>query len=284
MAENYSVYMHTCPNGKRYVGITSVGVEERWNAGRGYKKQVFGRAVSKYKWHNICHEVLLTKLSKSEAVHWERFFIAMFRTEDLRYGYNCDSGGSLGKTVSDETRKKLSFVARKPWKNEDFREKMSALRKGRYHTPEAKKKISKSHIGHSVSEETREKLSKSLKGRVPSMKGKHHTLETKIKISESHKGDKHYRYGREIPDETRRKISASLKGRSRPDDIVSKIKETKRAACGVSVVNLDTSEVFESMTEAAEKYALSKSNLCAVLKGRRKTCGGYRWSFYTEEK
>ena len=29
----YTVYMHTSPSGKRYIGITSTSVEERWRNG-----------------------------------------------------------------------------------------------------------------------------------------------------------------------------------------------------------------------------------------------------------
>lgn len=112
MSGNYSVYMHTSPSGKRYVGVTKNRVKQRWDNGRGYKNQVFGNAVNKYKWQNIRHEILLTGLSKEQAEHWERFFVALFRTESPKYGYNCDSGGGLGKEISLETRLKISNTLR----------------------------------------------------------------------------------------------------------------------------------------------------------------------------
>lgn len=34
--EAYTVYMHTTPNGKRYIGITAQTVERRWQNGYGY--------------------------------------------------------------------------------------------------------------------------------------------------------------------------------------------------------------------------------------------------------
>ena len=34
---NYKVYVHIAPNGKRYYGITKQEVEKRWANGKGYK-------------------------------------------------------------------------------------------------------------------------------------------------------------------------------------------------------------------------------------------------------
>ena len=35
---NYFVYVHSCPNGKKYVGITRQIPKKRWNNGYGYVK------------------------------------------------------------------------------------------------------------------------------------------------------------------------------------------------------------------------------------------------------
>lgn len=35
----YSVYVHTTPNGKRYVGMTSRDLSARWRNGLGYSTQ-----------------------------------------------------------------------------------------------------------------------------------------------------------------------------------------------------------------------------------------------------
>ena len=69
---NYSVYKHTCPSGKVYIGITMQKPEIRWNKGLGYKKQdYFYKAILKYGWDNIKHEVLYKGLSKAEAENME---------------------------------------------------------------------------------------------------------------------------------------------------------------------------------------------------------------------
>lgn len=33
----YTVYMHICPNGKRYIGITGLYPKDRWKNGANYK-------------------------------------------------------------------------------------------------------------------------------------------------------------------------------------------------------------------------------------------------------
>lgn len=90
---NYLVYVHECPNGKRYVGITSNSPERRWGNGSGYSTQLFGKAVKKYGWENIQHSVFASDLSESDAKSLEMDLIRMFQTDDRRYGYNITAGG-----------------------------------------------------------------------------------------------------------------------------------------------------------------------------------------------
>ena len=65
---NYTVYMHVSPSGKRYIGITGQSVERRWGNGTGYKNCIsFNRAIAKYGWDNIKHIILYSGLSKEDA-------------------------------------------------------------------------------------------------------------------------------------------------------------------------------------------------------------------------
>ena len=65
----HCVYMHTNPkNGKRYVGITSIKPEYRWNGGRGYKDNLeFFDDILLYGWNNIEHEIIKDGLTDTEA-------------------------------------------------------------------------------------------------------------------------------------------------------------------------------------------------------------------------
>ena len=68
----YCVYKHTTPSGKVYIGITCRNPKTRWGYGSGYKSQVFDRAIKKYGWKNIKHEIVLTGLTEQEASAKER--------------------------------------------------------------------------------------------------------------------------------------------------------------------------------------------------------------------
>lgn len=46
-----------------------------------------------------------------------------------------------------------------------------------------------------------------------------------------------------------------------------------------SIVNLTTGEAFNTIKEALVKYGIKGANMSAVLGGRTKTAGGYRWAF-----
>ena len=65
--KNYCVYCHTTPSNRKYVGI-SCDPRKRWNDGKGYSKNyVFYRAIRKYGWENIKHEILFDGLSREDA-------------------------------------------------------------------------------------------------------------------------------------------------------------------------------------------------------------------------
>ncbi|GEM_PF-2405768 len=109
---NYTVYKHTAPNGKVYIGITCKTTTARWNNGNGYKKNThFFNAIQKYGWEHIQHEVLYTGLTKEEAEQKEIELIAEYKSNDEKYGYNKSTGGECGATGchrSRETRAKMS--------------------------------------------------------------------------------------------------------------------------------------------------------------------------------
>lgn len=165
---NYCVYVHTNKqNGMRYVGITSQEPETRWSSGYGYYKQEhFFRAIKKYGWRGFEHEVVASDLSLEEAAREEQRLIALYNTTDKRFGYNKSIGGEAGAKgviVSDKERKRRSETLKQLWQRESFRKSVDQARR-RTVSEETRQKMSFAQKGHTVSDETRRKLSEAKKG------------------------------------------------------------------------------------------------------------------------
>lgn len=110
---NYTVYKHTAPNGKIYIGITGQNIKKRWSNGTNYKNnEHFCNAIKKYGWNNFSHEILFEKLTKEEACEKEVELIALYDATNPEKGYNLQSGGSAFNHNSS-TIKKMSEVAKK---------------------------------------------------------------------------------------------------------------------------------------------------------------------------
>ena len=158
----YTVYKHTTPSGKIYIGITKQKVSYRWNHGNGYKgNKYFYRAIEKYGWDNIKHEILFTKLTKQEAEQIEINLIAQYKSNNRNYGYNSASGGNVnvGFHLSEEAREKIrtsKLADRNPMYGK------SSWNKGKHLSEETKQKISGAE--KTMSEEAKRRISESLKG------------------------------------------------------------------------------------------------------------------------
>lgn len=90
--------------------------------GCGYKTQYFNRAIQKYGWNNIKHEIIANNLTHDEACAFEKRLINKLQSNNLKYGYNLTSGGEgtcgisnykdknpfYGKKHSQETKIKMS--------------------------------------------------------------------------------------------------------------------------------------------------------------------------------
>lgn len=172
----YFIYIHTCPNGKKYIGVTTHKPEYRWNNGKGYKRnEHFYQAIQKYGWDNIDHKVFET-VSESTMFFWEKILIHYYKSNDKRYGYNNSyggEGGNIGYKMTSEQRKKCG------------------RKKGYKVSDETREKISNAKLGHITTEDTKRKISESSKGRISPRKGVKLSDETKVKISN---GCKNYFY------------------------------------------------------------------------------------------
>lgn len=182
--ENYTVYKHTSPSGKVYIGITQQKPEYRWNCGKGYKlQQYFYNAIQKYGWDNFKHEILFEGLSKEEACQKEIELIAEYKSNNPEFGYNQSIGGesgSNGYVFTQEVKNRLS-------------EKASGVNNGFY--------------GKHHSEETKQKIREAAKQRdYSNYIGYKHSEDSKIKIGLARKGKK-------MSQATKLKIANNIRGR-----------------------------------------------------------------------
>jgi hypothetical protein len=63
----------------------------------------------KHGWENIFHEIVAENLTKDEAENMEVYLIKVLESNNNKHGYNIESGGNVNKTMSEETREKLSL-------------------------------------------------------------------------------------------------------------------------------------------------------------------------------
>lgn len=147
----YTVYKHTTPSGKVYIGITKQKPEQRWENGNGYQSNKhFYSAIQKYGWDNIEHEIVENGLTKQRACDLEIELIAKYDATDPRNGYNNSTGGecgSLGVHPSAETRLKISESLNRAYLNPELRQKLSEAQKGKHRSAEARRKMSEAHRG-----------------------------------------------------------------------------------------------------------------------------------------
>ena len=92
---NYTLYKHTSPSNKVYIGITKLDVKLRWRNGTGYQLQPrFYNAIKKYGWDNFSHEIIFRNLTEDEAKLLEQMYIALYESNDPKKGYNISEGGN----------------------------------------------------------------------------------------------------------------------------------------------------------------------------------------------
>jgi len=138
---NYCVYKHTTPSGKVYVGITCQEPNKRWKNGKGYELcTAFNRAIAKYGWDNISHEILLDGIDKETACEVEQKLILEYDSTNPKCGYNLTSGGEHYE-ANEESRKRCSESHLKSYiEHPEYRQHISDIQKGRKMSEESSEK------------------------------------------------------------------------------------------------------------------------------------------------
>lgn len=248
---NYCVYRHIFPNGKLYIGMTGQPPKERWKrGGNGYRTQeLVWRAIRKYKWENIKHEIMFDNLTREEAENKEVELIKLYNSDNQQFGYNCTSGGE-SYVPNEYTRNKISESLKGKPISEEHKRKQSEKMSGKNHP----------NYGKHLSEETKKKIGDANRGRV-------FTTEQRKRMSDSHKG-------KELSDgfkESWGKYKGSLNGMS-------------KKVCQIDCYTGKLITVFDCIVDAATSTGKSScsSGIVAVCKGRRKKANGYTWAYYDD--
>lgn len=187
-------------NGKVYVGQTE-DIERRWkqhrhllNRGK-HSNSHLQRSWRKYGWSSFRFRTIEEIPSPAPLTEAEARWIKDLHAKDRRRGYNTADpvDGMTGFKHSDESKARMSKLA-----------------KGRKISPETRAKMSKALKGKSWTAKHRERAVESRRknGTLGRPKGYKHSEETKAKIAEAHRGMKH-------SEEAKAKMSAAKRGKPR---------------------------------------------------------------------
>lgn len=151
MSKKYTVYKHTSPSGKVYIGYTSQrNVKHRWNNGKGYiGNDYFSKAIDKYGWDNFSHQILFVGSSESEAKEKEIFYISLYDSTDRSKGYNITKGGEgfNGYHHTEECKVRISEKLKGVKKTKEHSSRISSAKKGTIISDSWKQNISKGKLG-----------------------------------------------------------------------------------------------------------------------------------------
>ena len=164
------IYIFTSPSNKSYVGQTinfeRRRIEHLYSSRQGNTYPIHC-AIRKYGLENFQIEVI--PCEEKELNLFEKFYIGILK--GIGEVYNCNSGGDQYKVISQETRDKLSKVAKGRKMPPEHKEKLRALRLAdpdlvykmkqmslRSNLDEFKTKRTLANTGRKHSEETKRKI------------------------------------------------------------------------------------------------------------------------------
>lgn len=279
----YTIYCHLFPNGKRYVGLTKLSLNERWGNGSGYKTcPLIDRAIKKYGWENVKHEVLGTADNLHDAENMERGFIERFSSDNPMFGYNILPGGDVSvNEPSEATRIKLGNGWRGKHRSEDEKKKIGDGVRKTFERPE-----SNGHFGMKASDATRDKMSAAHIARWSDDGAREERSKLLIdlwkqddyrsKMMEVRKRQRHRKAGEyKASDEAKEKLSKQFKGRWIGD----------KSPCSKPVLQFSKDGTFikrwANAGEAERDGIASRANISKVCRGAPhcKTAGGFIWKF-----
>ena len=261
MKNNYCVYIHTTPDGRKYVGITCNEPETRWDNGHGYKANTnFFNAIVKYGWINIQHEIIATNLTKDEASQKEGELIRSLKTDNIDYGFNNQTGGTRGFTHNAETRKRIAETSRERWQDPEYRNKLVEKQKTIQNQPEIKRRKSEyAKKRYYEDADYRERFKQAAHNYRNSDEAKH------------------------IQSERAKSLWQDPAYRQTMHDVMTG--DNNPCARAIAQYSLDGTliAIYSTCKEGADAVGVPRSSISSCARGRQKKAGGYVWR-YTDVK
>jgi group I intron endonuclease len=240
------------------------------------------RAIRKYGWENIKHEVIDTAESREDAEVKERYYIEVFMSDHPEHGYNVLPGGDVADNpLTDEIRYKLGNGQRGRSRTVEEKIKISAGVKETFSRPD-----SNGHFGMHHADSTRQKMSESQTERWSDDQQRREAASERMR---QRMGDPEFRakvfenlsqYRRKpgewtMSEEAKAKISAHNRGKWIGE----------KSPCSKPVLQYDTSGNFikrwANAGEVERAGIANRSNVSACCRGKPhvKTAGGFVWLF-----
>lgn len=252
--KKWVIYVHeNLINHKVYIGQTSqFPYNDRWREGKGYKSGHFKNAIKKYGWENFSHTIIEKDISSKERVdELEKYWIEKYRLELGRENVYNERDGGHGLTSEE-----ISHWSKERWKDSEFRKIFC----------KPVICINTQKVYESISEASRQTkadpkgISLCCKN-IPMYNSAGKDSQGQPLVWAFYKEGETY----EMP--SKNELN----------------KNRRRVIC------LETQEVFESITDAANKVKTGISGISECCNGNRHTAGTkngipLHWAFYEENK
>lgn len=122
-------------NNKVYIGQTILTTQRRWTGHKAESKKgncrLLAKAIRKHKPDSFYPKRIAIASSREELDYLESYFIIIYNSDDPRYGYNLDTGGTNGRKHSEETKHKIGLKHKGKTISSEQRENQSNTMKGR---------------------------------------------------------------------------------------------------------------------------------------------------------
>jgi group I intron endonuclease len=243
-------------NGKKYIGLTNDIARRKCEHFSHLRCGTHRNSHLQHAWNIYGEENFIFYIIEACDLdvidEKERYYIALYKSDNEEFGYNIESGGHVVKTMSEETKQKISTTL-----------------KGREFSDEHRKKIGEANSRRIISDETRQKMSENhanMSGENSPWYGRHHTEESKQKMRDNHRdmsGPNNPNYGKHLSQETKDKLSKSHKG---------KMSGKNHPGCR-PVYCPELNQSFWGAKEVEDMYGINSTYISACLSGKQKSAG-----------